>query len=1323
MTSAVLADSGANKGFWRFQLRDRRSKRFIPMGGGVIFETTIPGVDGIVRARGFFRGMIDLETAKIEVMDNSEIPRGIYYVKSEFIEADNSKARLSEDFLEKKLGTPEGTPAPAAPSQLKTSITGDEALKIRLKSVARSLKQKGRFPLPRYTLNNEVGKTSDTAEGAKLDYKKVFDSSPEVQELFGSSDELWDYVARTGTDLDTQSPNDLSEISKEMKVVNRAYAQHILGMEPDGLLTVYRNATNGKFTEAESAVGYVSLDRQMAYDYNSQKPQSGSDGRYEIDVKPDEVVGHIGYSRVEDEYGLAIGRGVTEQEGRVRRVGDIAMPVLPDWLEEWNKNFPRGIGESPFRKFGVAASYEFHEVEDFGSTAQEFFQKYGLEAADIGKKFDELYGEGSYEKYKESGNVINFNKLKSVFVTLDNGNIGINAEELDKLAGLKDSSEYVGDLFDNTMKMLSVFQELTGQYFMTHKTRDYTPPESVQPATPQNADIFLEVAAKQSEINIPNNYLESVIKYTDGSGMYSLVNEYLRNGPQDWMDSDKLTDAMQTVEDLESIFDELSPIEMEMEVYRGFSENALEQLSSLKEGDTITDLGFVSTSADRSVAEGFAMEDGIVAKINLPVGAKAFNPVTYRTGDPSGDPEKEMLLPPGTTLKLVSKSDEEYVFDLVLDESSETMYDEFFDAGMIDLRALRQSGSKVDAYDSEMFSYDQLQALEWYGQAGHKVINKILRSGDPISEEDQGSIDAIDEAIEENGDLFSSGRVFRGDSPSPYSEYYKFLQGLTEGKTVNFPGYFSTSNDATIAFSEFGPGTSDNDEDASLGDGSSAFFWTVDIPKNGKAMGMPEGVGFGQGVESEVLLPRNTKMKIIGIKKVEQIDDEGQSTGEFNYFIHAEQLVSAEVEPARDTAETRDSTATIYEEVDYDDVPTLKPLTEAEAESLKYYTGDGDYVQDVGHHKINTWLREGEWYYGVKTPEEQSAILKNIDNLQRVVNSGVIDKDIKVYRYQNSVLEGLDSVGEVWTSDGFLSASAATSDGKEVVTAFTYSPVVLELNIPKGSRGGAVSGSVEAEVLLPPGSKFIVQSVEKNEFGGKTISLLLVDQGSGPKEESDVEPTSKTYSSPEDLVADYETILAKIEELTDPSKSKVENGNIPMRALLELTGKGGKPQIVSAIEQLDGGDIIYRGTTDENAENFINGDSDRIGLGHNGDGYYFTNVGRTAVEYAGEGSLLRGGWKKDAKVQRFTNPETALEDYKVASSEVSKKWAKKLKMLDGEPSEAEQEIFDNYAFYDVDAYITDLILQGFDGVEIAQPYGDEVFVIVFNREALKIVDQ
>lgn len=698
MVDVTPGDSGANKGFWREQLRDRFGK-FAEMGQDVMFDVRLPGVDGIVQGLGKFIGNIEPTVARIEVSDNSRVPKGVYEVKHSEITA--IKAVLPDAYVEKKVKEA----AEEKGLNLKKQMSGSEVLKERLRSVARALKEEGRFPIPRMTPNSTIGKTSDTAKGAKLDYKKVFDAEPALQEKYKTFENMWEAVFKYGVDERTQSPNTIAEIPEDMKELNRAYAKHVLGLDPEGLITFYRNAINSKFTPEESAVGYVSIDRNMAYDYNANFEQRNANGRYEIDVKPGEVFGMIGYSKVEDEYGVTIGREVTSIPNRVRRVGDLASPeIQAPWLEEAANKYRAAYGASPFRGFNMLSEFDFHPVDPLGQTSEEFFQKYNTSAAELKAKFDELYGEGAYDRYKASGSIVSFQRIRDLFVPLPNGQIGLDGAKLEDMGRLVKPEEMVNDLLDNTLKMLSVFQELTGQPFMTHKTRDYTPPVSEEPE------------------------------------------------------------------------------------------------------DTVS-----------------------------------------------------------------------------------SIYDEFFDGGMIDLRSLRNSSPRVSPYDLDMFSDDQLKSLEWYGQAGHRSINKILRSGEPISDKDQKLINSIDSAIEENGEVFSDSRIFRGDTPSASSDYYKFLEGLTEGDTVDFPGYFSASNDAQLAFSEFGPGQGGSDDDGSNAHLSSTFFWTIDVPEGAKAMAMPEGLGFGQGSESEVVLPRNSKLKILGIKKVEQLDDGGNPTGNYNYFIHASQ--------------------------------------------------------------------------------------------------------------------------------------------------------------------------------------------------------------------------------------------------------------------------------------------------------------------------------------------------------------------------------------------------------------------------------------------------
>lgn len=893
MVDVTPGDLGANKGFWMVQLRDRFGK-FVEMGGSVMFDVQLEGVNGIVQGIGKFIGNVEPGLARIEVADNSRVPKGVYLVKSEDITA--IEAVLPSTYVEEKLDK----------SPLKKKMTGSQALELRLRSMGNVLREDGRFPSPRMSFLDR--EDSDNRRAAKRDYKKVFDAEPALQEKYKTFENMWQTVYKYGTDERTQSPNALADIPEDMKELNRAYAKHFLGLEPDGLITVYRNAVNGKDTPEESAIGYASIDSLMAYDYNSHRDNVAANGRYEIDVKPDEVFGMLGYSKIEDEYGVTIGRELANIPGRVRRVGDLEM-VLPDapWLKEWALGFNRGVGASPFRQFSLAVSHDFHPVEPFGDSLEEFFAKYNLSAADIKNKYDEIYGEGAYEEYKATGNTVKFNKLRDLFVTLPDGRLGLDVKKVENLSALREVSEYKGDSFDNTMKMLSVFQELTGQYFMTHRTRDYTPP----------------------------------------------------------------------------------PVEAEQD----------------------------------------------------------------------------------------------------------SLYEEFFDAGNIDLQSLARSVDGVPKYDRDMFSDEQLKALETYGQSGYRQINKLLREEAALTADQKNLIKLIDEAIDENGALFSPGRVYRGEIPKIDSDYAKFLQNMEVGGTYRFPGYFSASNDAQIAFSEFGPGVGSGDSDGSATHLGPSFFWTVDVPEDGRAMAMPDEIGFGQGAESEVVFPRGSNLKILGIKKVEQIDDEGNSNGNFNYFIHAEQLPAPYLgEQGSSGNDSTDYASIDYETSEFKDVAELQVITDEDLAALSYYTGEDVAVYGVGYDKINEFLRNKEWGSDVQTPEEQQRILKTIETLKKIVNSTTIDKDIKVVRYQNFTLDGVSKPGDIWTSDGFLSTATMTDGGEEVYNAFTGAPVEIEINIPKGSRGGAVPDSVEAEVLLPPGSRFVVQSVEKVNFRETKIKLLLVGQ-------------------------------------------------------------------------------------------------------------------------------------------------------------------------------------------------------------------------------------
>lgn len=642
-----LPNDGANKGFWRVQLRDRFGK-FVEMGGAVSFEVQLPGVTGISRGLGYFIGNKSLDLARIEVRDNLSVPKGIYEIAPDKITA--IEAILKRDQL---VENPDGsvfarsTKAQDAEPP-KDSMSGSEVQKKKLKSITTMLKRKGRFAIPRQSMNDTMGKTSDVSVAAKADYKQVYDASPELQEKYKSPEELWDKVYSLSVDTDWSSPNDLSEIPEEMRLINRQYAKHFLGLKEDGLITVYRNAVGGKNSQIDAAAGYVTTDMSFAYDYNSKSQNIGANGRYEIDVKPDEVFGMLGYSKPEDEFAFVIGKGVTSQEGRVRRVGDLApLPMPAPWLNEYEKEISYATGATPYRHHALGGQFDFHEVENFGNDLKEFFAKYNLSADDIKSTFDRLNGTGAYEEYRASGNTISFETIKKMFVDLPNGNVGLDITKIPggrpgvlTMARYGDGGPdtFKNDRTDNTLKMLAVFQELTGKPFFTHRSRDYVPTgEAKAPTT-------------KAEPEITESEKEALKWYTDGG--YWNANKNLRDGqPLDEDDSKELKILLDLIG--------RGTITQSKTLYRGrpvINEERLAAINALKPGDFITDRGIMSTSSDKDRAKFYAemnlekVKGRVMFEIDVEAGQKGFEvPDKYSS---YGKSEAEVLFPPNSRLEV-----------------------------------------------------------------------------------------------------------------------------------------------------------------------------------------------------------------------------------------------------------------------------------------------------------------------------------------------------------------------------------------------------------------------------------------------------------------------------------------------------------------------------------------------------------------------------------------------------------------------------------------------------------------------------------------------
>jgi hypothetical protein len=79
-----MLNDGANKGAWRFQLRDRFGK-WVKMYGPVSFEVQLPGVKNKSIGHGIFIGSDRYGWSKIRVDDNKYIPKGVYEIENKYI--------------------------------------------------------------------------------------------------------------------------------------------------------------------------------------------------------------------------------------------------------------------------------------------------------------------------------------------------------------------------------------------------------------------------------------------------------------------------------------------------------------------------------------------------------------------------------------------------------------------------------------------------------------------------------------------------------------------------------------------------------------------------------------------------------------------------------------------------------------------------------------------------------------------------------------------------------------------------------------------------------------------------------------------------------------------------------------------------------------------------------------------------------------------------------------------------------------------------------------------------------------------------------------
>ena len=426
---------------------------------------------------------------------------------------------------EERISPPSGAESPEsseAPSILRSSVSAEEMQNIKEQSITEAITEEGRFPLPREATANRV---SDIQKGAKRDYQKVYDllseRDPEFTKTYPDMDSFWDEVRSLGVHGQYRAPDSQDMISEVTKKFNRAYAEAVLGMDPDGDIVVYRNAVNLPLSVEKAGVGYWSTDKDFAQAYGadperveaSKNGEAELNGFYEGRFRPDQINGMIGYSQVEDEFAVVISPDTAEEPGRVTRIGPLDPPKIPEWL---NLNSIKGLerqGGTVFRHFNLAGALNLNKVDKNplgDGDSDDFLKENGLEGSSWREEFDKVWGAGSYDEMIDEGDIPPYSELKRLFVQDDDGKWFLDVENIAGkglyrgYSGSGNPDDYKNDRFDSTLKVLETIQNITGEKFMSVK-RDEVPEPREMPERDEEAPItdIEEPAAPEAVDELP----------------------------------------------------------------------------------------------------------------------------------------------------------------------------------------------------------------------------------------------------------------------------------------------------------------------------------------------------------------------------------------------------------------------------------------------------------------------------------------------------------------------------------------------------------------------------------------------------------------------------------------------------------------------------------------------------------------------------------------------------------------------------------------------------------------------------------------------------
>lgn len=209
------------------------------------------------------------------------------------------------------------------------------------------------------------------------------------------------------------------------------------------------------------------------------------------------------------------------------------------------------------------------------------------------------------------------------------------------------------------------------------------------------------------------------------------------------------------------------------------------------------------------------------------------------------------------------------------------------------------------------------------------------------------------------------------------------------------------------------------------------------------------------------------------------------------------------------------------------------------------------------------------------------------------------------------------------------------------------------------------------------------------------------------------------------IKAGYDNWYGHLADLRLAGQELTKQGNKSQMVIVEAAGFNGKPEMVD-LSELDPDKTMYRGLSyDDGKTDFLESEVQFGGLGVMGNGTYFSDRQKTAVDFSGEfefndKKIITAQWKPDANILRFQNQREAYEWF---TNEQNTFKSGLDKHFNSDPDDILSIGGQIFTYFGSGMNYTNMaIMQGYDGIEIdvSEPHVPEKFTIVLNRGKLKV---